>query len=96
MTDWKREKLWLRQETGQVYTRLKDKNTTVKQLKQRPGENLKKKQWHIQHLPWVTIPGMGRWEILIPALICNVNQSNEQYITLIQGCISIKSQHPLR
>ena len=42
MTDWKREKLWLRQETGQVYTRLKDKNTTVKQLKQRPGENLKK------------------------------------------------------
>ena len=28
---------------------------------------------------------------LIPALICNVNQSNKQYITLIQGGISIKS-----
>ena len=49
-----------------------------------------KKQWDIQHLPWATIPGMDRWEILIPALIFSVNQSNEQYITLIQGCIRIK------
>ena len=52
---------------------------------------LKTKQWDIS-----TIPGMDRWEILIAALICNVNQSNKQYITLIQGCISIKSQHPIR
>ena len=29
-------------------------------------------------MAWATIPGMDRWEILIPALICNVNQSNEQ------------------
>ena len=41
-------------------------------------------------------PGMDRWEILIPALTCNDNQSNEQYITLIQGCMTIKSQHPIR
>ena len=54
------------------------------------------KQWDIQHLLCATIPGMDRWEILTPALICNVNQSNEKYITLIQGCISIKSQHPIR
>ena len=47
-------------------------------------------------LKWATVPGMDRWEILILALICNVNQSNEQYITLIQGCIRIKSQHPIR
>ena len=46
--------------------------------------------------PWATIPGIDRWEILIPALICNVNQSNEQCITLIQGCINIKSQHPIK
>ena len=26
----------------------------------------KKKQWDTQHLPWATIPGMDRWEILIP------------------------------
>ena len=40
-------------------------------------------------------PEMDRWEILIPALICNVNQSNEQYITFVQCCIGIKSQHPI-
>ena len=33
--------------------------------------------------------------MLIPALICNVNQSNEQYITLIKGCISIRSQRSI-
>ena len=43
-----------------------------------------------------TIPGMDRWEILIPNLICNVNQSNKQFITLTQGCISITSQLPIR
>ena len=37
------------------------------------------------------MPEMDRWEILIPAVMCNVNQNNEQHITLIQGCISIKS-----
>ena len=31
--------------------------------------------------------------ILVSALILNVNLSSEQYITLIQGCISIKLQH---
>ena len=56
----------------------------------------KKRQWDIQHLPWATIPGMDRWEILILALIDNVNQSNEKYITLIHVCISIKSQHSIR
>ena len=30
MTDWKRKKLWLEQETGQVYTRLKNTSTTRK------------------------------------------------------------------
>ena len=34
MTDWKRKKLWLEQETGQVYTRLKNTNTIGKQSKQ--------------------------------------------------------------
>ena len=64
MTDWKRKKLWLGQEPGQVYTRLKNTNTTGKQLKQWPGEKIEKKkqkQLHIQHLPRATIPGMDRW-----------------------------------
>ena len=43
MTDWKRKKLWLGQEPGQVYTRLKNTNTTGKQLKQWPGEKIEKK-----------------------------------------------------
>ena len=30
MTDWKRKKLWLEQEAGQVYTRLKNTSTTRK------------------------------------------------------------------
>ena len=38
MTDWQRKKLLLEQETGQVYTRLKNTNTKEKQLKQRPEE----------------------------------------------------------
>ena len=44
MTDWKRKKLWLEQETGQVYTRLKNTDTTEKQLKQQPGEKKLKKK----------------------------------------------------
>ena len=36
-------------------------------------------------------PGMDRREILMPTVICNVNQSNEQ----IQSCNSTKSQHPI-
>ena len=43
MTDWKRKKIWLGQEPGQVYTRLKNTNTTGKQLKQWPGEKIEKK-----------------------------------------------------
>ena len=31
-----------------------------------------------------------------PILICHVKQSNEHYITLIQGCIEIISQHPIK
>ena len=31
-----------------------------------------------------------------PALRCHVDQSNEYYLTLIQGCIEIMSQHPVR
>ena len=33
MTDWKRKKLWLEQETSQVYMRLKNTNTAEKKLK---------------------------------------------------------------
>ena len=43
----------------------------------------------------MAIPGTDRWEILVSAL-CHVNQSNEQYIGFIQGCISIKLHHPGR
>ena len=32
MAGWKRKKLWLEQKTGQVYARLKNANTTEKQL----------------------------------------------------------------
>ena len=32
MAGWKRKKLWLEQKTGQVYARLKNTNTTEKQL----------------------------------------------------------------
>ena len=38
-------------------------------------------------------PRNGRWEILIPALKSHVNQSNEYYITFIEGCLRIKLQH---
>ena len=38
MTDWKRKKLWLEQETSQVYMRLKNTNTAEKQLKRWSGE----------------------------------------------------------
>ena len=31
-----------------------------------------------------------------PALMCHANQSNEHYITLIQGCIEIMPQHPIK
>ena len=31
-----------------------------------------------------------------PALICQANHSNEYNITLIQSCIEIISQHPIR
>ena len=41
-----------------------------------------------QCLPWITIPGMDRWEILIPTLF--------HVITLIQGIIGIFSQQPIR
>ena len=37
MTDWKRKKLWLEQETGQVYTRLKNTSTTLKTIKTTAG-----------------------------------------------------------
>ena len=47
MTDWKRKKLWLEQETGQVYTCLKNTDTTEKQLKQQPGEKNFLKKWDI-------------------------------------------------
>ena len=30
MTDWERNKLWLEQETGQIYTRLKSTSTRLK------------------------------------------------------------------
>ena len=56
ISDWKRKKLWSEQETGQVYTRLKNTNTTGKQLKQLPGE----KTWDISHVSWATIPGKDR------------------------------------
>ena len=92
MTDWIRKKLWLERETGQSYTRLKNTNTTEKYLKQWLGEkNVLKNTGIYNTCHWATIPGMDRWEILIPILICNVNQSNEQYITLIKGCIGMKS-----
>ena len=47
MTDWKREKLLLEQENGQVYTHLKNTNTKENQLKQQPKEKNLKKQWDI-------------------------------------------------
>ena len=31
-----------------------------------------------------------------PALICHANQSSGYYITLIQGCTEIMSQHPIK
>ena len=41
------------------------------------------------------IPGIdGRY--ISPALISHANQSNEYYITLIESCIEIMSQHPVR
>ena len=43
-----------------------------------------------------TVPGMVRWKILMPGLICSFNQSNEYFITLIRVCISIMSQHPVK
>ena len=64
-----------------------------KQFKTATGKIIEK--WDVKHLPWTAIPGMDELEILIPALICHVNQSNGQYVTSIQGCISIKSQHPI-
>ena len=36
----------------------------------------------------------GRYQS--PALICQANHSNEYNITLIQSCIEIISQHPVR
>ena len=36
----------------------------------------------------------GRYSFL--ALICHANQSNEYYVTLIQGCIKVMSQHPIK
>ena len=41
-------------------------------------------------------PRNGQMRDIDPAPICNINQSNKQYITFIQGFISIKSQHPIR
>ena len=76
MMDWKK-KLWLEQKTGQVYTRLKQYTET--NLKQRPGEKKNKNNgiYNTYHgslsQEWIDSDG----EILIPALICNVNQSNE-------------------
>ena len=40
MTDWKRERYWLEQETGPVYTLWRIQAPHGKQLKQRLGEKI--------------------------------------------------------
>ena len=35
------------------------------------------KQWEIEHLPRITIPGMNWWDILIPHMTCHVKQENK-------------------
>ena len=57
MAGWKRKKLWLEQKTGQVYARLKNTNTTEKQLKQWPWE---KKFWKKFKIVYIT-PTTGHY-----------------------------------
>ena len=66
---------------------------TKSNLKQRPKEQKLKT---VEYLPLTTIPANDRWKLLIPALICHVNESKKRYITSIHGCVRIKVQHPIR
>ena len=55
MAGWKRKKLWLEQKTGQVYARLKNANTTEKQLMA-----VRKKNWKRFKILYIT-PTTGHY-----------------------------------
>ena len=55
MAGWKRKKLWLEQKTGQVYARLKNTNTTEKQLMA-----VRKKNWKRFKILYIT-PTTGHY-----------------------------------
>ena len=79
-------KTLLEHKTGQVnaHGNIQGQKHYTKKVTSNNGQG--KKQRDIYHLPWTTIPGIDRWDILIQAKICHVSQSNEYYyIIQIQG-----------
>ena len=65
----------------------------IKKLIRQLGGNIKNYYYHYYYYySWTTFPlsqNWIEWRYWSPALICHTNQSNEYYLTLIQGCVEI-------